>query len=128
MKIDIGTRNFEADNKTRDYVRGKIGGLEKYLPRKARPVAMAQVVLEEDVSGREDNRYVCEVVLSVPGATLVSREGTVNMFAAVDIVEAKLKAQVRTYKEKHDAKPRRAKLLTRLLGRAEAEASPEQAA
>ncbi len=124
IKLDITARNFEANNKIQTYVVDKIGGLEKYLPRKSREVAAAQVVLEEDPSGREDNRFVCEVVITVPGAKLVSREGTLNMYAAIDIVEAKLKAQIHTYKDKTTAKPRRAKLLGRLLGRqAEAESA-----
>jgi putative sigma-54 modulation protein len=121
MKIHIGTRNFEADGKVRDYVNGKVGALEKYLPRAARGVADVQVLLEEDESGREDNRFVAEIIMTVPGTKLVSREGTVNMYAAVDIVEAKLKAQIRTYKEKQVAKPRQSKFLARLLGRETAE-------
>lgn len=125
MKIDVGTHNFEADRKIQNYVVEKVGGLEKYLPRKTRMVAMAQVVLEEDPNGREDNRYVAEIILTVPGATLVSREGTLNMFAAIDIVEAKIKSQIRTYKEKHDAKPRRSKILARLIGREASEPSQQ---
>lgn len=127
VKLDISTRNFEADDKIRRYLDEKIGGLEKYLPRRVRSVVRAQVLLEEDASGRENNRFVCEVVMVLPGCKCVSREGTLNMYAAVDIVEAKLKAQVQTYKDKHFARPRRAKLILRWLGRTEqaAEASSE---
>ncbi|HSX01040.1 MAG TPA: ribosome-associated translation inhibitor RaiA [Candidatus Saccharimonas sp.] len=126
MKIDIGTRNFEADGKIRDYVKGKVGALEKYLPRKARPVAMAQVMLEEDPSGREHNRYVAEVKIVVPGTVLVSSEGAISMFAAVDIVEAKLKAQVRTYKDKQRTGGHRARLLSRWFGRTAPDASASE--
>ena len=76
-----------------------------------------KVRFEDDANGREDNRFVCEVVMTLPGETIVSKEGTINMYAAVDIVEAKLKAQVRTYKEKTVHEPRRARMLTRLMGR-----------
>jgi len=115
MKIDIGTRNFEVDGKIRDYAQDKLRALEKYLPRRSRGVAMVQATLEEDVSGREDNRFVCEAVMTVPGETLVSREGTVNMFAAVDIVEAKLKTQLVRYKDKHTLEPRRNRMVAKWL-------------
>ena len=76
IKYDLKGLNFEIDEKLRGYVEDKIGGLEKYLPRQVRQTASCLVVLEDDPSGREDNRYVCEVVLTVRGAQLVSREGT----------------------------------------------------
>lgn len=123
IKLDITTRNFEADGKLRDYLQRKIGELDRYLPRGVRKATSAQVVLEDDANGREDNHCVCEVIMTLPGGKLVCREGTLNMYAAIDIVEAKLKAQIRTYKEKHTAKPRRAKLISRLLGQTTAETS-----
>src|SRR4051812_12908510 len=79
MKYDITTRNFTADTKIRDYVQDKVGNCEKFLPRQVRSLARAEILLEEDTSGREDNRFVCEVIMTVPGAKLVCREGTVNM-------------------------------------------------
>lgn len=130
MKCDLTGRNFEIDEKMRAYVEDKVGGLDKYLPRQTRATASCNVVLEDDPSGREDNRYVCEVVMTVPGAKLVSREGTVNVYAAVDIVEAKLRSQLATYKNKHAMEPRRGRMLSQWLGRrqtptVEAEPVPE---
>lgn len=116
MKIEITTRRFELEPKIKGYVKDKMGVLEKYVPRGARGNSSVEVVLEDDASGREDNRFVCEVVMTVGGETLVSREGTINMFAAVDIVEAKLKAQLAKYKDKHMLEPRRHRMLARLMG------------
>ena len=65
----------------------------------------------------EDNRFVCEVIVHVGGEKFVAHEGTINMYAAVDIVDAKLKAQFRTFKDKYSHEPRRAKMLGRLIGR-----------
>lgn len=117
IKLDIAARNYEADAKIRDYVEEKIGGLDRFLPRHVRSVVGGQVLLEEDASGREDNRFVCEAVITVAGTTLVCREGTLNMYAAVDIVVAKLKSQMTTYKDKHLARTRRRRLFSRLLRR-----------
>lgn len=117
MKCDLTGRNFEIDEKMKAYIEDKIGGLDKYLPRQTRATASCNVILEDDPNGREDNRYVCEVVMTVPGSKLVSREGTVNVYAAVDIVEAKLRSQLATYKNKHTMEPRRGRMLSRWLGR-----------
>jgi ribosomal subunit interface protein len=117
IKCEVAARNYEVDSKMRDYVEEKIGGLEKYLPRQVRNTASCNVTLEDDPSGREDNRFVCDAVMTVEGAKMVSREGTVNIYAAVDIVEAKLKAQLSTYKEKYALAPRRGRKLSNWLGR-----------
>ena len=117
IKCEVKERNIEADAKMRAYVETKIGGLEKYLPRQVRPSASVVVVLEDDPSGREDNRYVCDAVLTVQGTVMVSREGTVNVYAAVDIVEAKLRSQLVKYKEKFALEPRRGRMLSQWLGR-----------
>lgn len=117
IKIDIASRNYQADDNIREYVQTKIGNLDKYLPRHMRGNARAEILLEEDPNGREDNQNVCEVIMTIDGTKLVSREGTLNMFAAVDIVEAKLKSQIHTLKDKQTDKSRRPRLFSRLLHR-----------
>lgn len=124
IKCEITGRNFEVEDKVRAYAEDKLGGLEKYLPRDVRETTSCNIVLENDANGREDNRYVCEAVVTVEGTQLVSREGTVNIFAAIDIVEAKLQAQMVKFKEKHTLAPRRNRMLSRLTGRT-SETAPE---
>jgi putative sigma-54 modulation protein len=129
IKLDITGRGYEVDDKLREYVSDKIGELDKYLPRAARKTAYARVWLVDDPNGREDNRFVCDVVITVPGEQFVSKEGTINMYAAVDIVEAKIKAQIRTYKDRHVTEPRRGRMLSRLIGRtSEAESTAPEIA
>jgi ribosomal subunit interface protein len=117
IKLDITTRSFEADTKLKDYIEEKIGGLDKFLPRHVRSLAEGKILLQEDPNGREDNRLVCEAILTIGGTTLVCHEGTINMYASVDIVVAKLKAQICTYKDKHVRGPRRSRMLARWFGR-----------
>ena len=114
MKIKITGRQLEVDEKMTEYVEDKIGELDKFIPRAVRSEAHAAVTLELDLSGREDNQYVCEVILSVPGGPMVSREATLNIYAAIDIVEAKLRTQLRKYKSKHATPTRRARIKARL--------------
>lgn len=96
--IDITGFKYEVDDATKKYVTKKIGRLDRYLPKHARKSAVAEVRLKE-VNRDHGNKYEAEVVLNVPGHTLTATDSTVNMLAAVDIVEAKLIAQLRKYKQ-----------------------------
>ncbi len=117
IKTDVTGRNYDFDDKIVSYIGDKLGGLDKYLPRHVRETAYLEVVLIDDPSGREDNRYVCDAILSLQGGKMQSSEGAINMYASIDIVAAKLRSQLRTYKDKHTTEPRRHKMLSRLIGR-----------
>ena len=69
------------------------------MTRQARKNVHAEVKLGEE-GGKGANRNKCEVILDMPGEKMVASEQTINMFAAVDIVEAKLKNQLRRRKDK----------------------------
>jgi putative sigma-54 modulation protein len=89
---------YEVDEPTRKYVIKKIGRLDRYLPRHARKSASAEVKLEQ-VDHDHGNKYEAEVILNIPGKVVTAKDSTGNMLAAVDIVEAKILAQLRDYKE-----------------------------
>lgn len=96
-KISITGIKYDVDEQTRKYVMKKIGRLERYLPRQARGSASAEVKLEQ-IDKSHGNKYQAEVILSIPDKVLTAKDSTVNMLAAVDIVEAKLAGQLRRYK------------------------------
>ena len=118
IKLHISTKDFDLTEKVTAYIERKIGRLDKYLPKNMKDIE-GRVILELDPSGREDNKFICEDMLEVPGRNLEAREATLNMFAAIDIVEAKLKAQARKLKEKSGVgRLRRSKaVVNRLLRR-----------
>lgn len=122
IKLHITTKNFDLSEKVTAYVERKIGHLDKYLPKNMNDL-VGRVILEVDPSGREDNQFICEAMIEVPGPNLEAREATMNIFAAIDIVEAKLKVQARKLKERHGVgRLRRSKsIVNRILGRATAE-------
>lgn len=95
--IDITGIKYDIDTTTKKYVLKKIGRLDRYLPRHARKSASADVRLRMG-SGKNGNKYEVEVTLNVPDKTLTAKDSTVNMLAAVDIVESKLVAQLHRYK------------------------------
>ncbi len=101
-KLEISGVHTKADPKLRSYITKKIGKLDRYLPRNARESAHAEVILKEG-KNKTKKEYTCEVILKLPHDTIAVSESTMNMFAAVDIVEAKLKNLLKKYKETHSS-------------------------
>lgn len=96
--IEITGIKYELDDTTKKYVNKKIGRLDRYLPRHARDSVTAEVRLKE-VNREHGNKYEAEVVLNVPDKTITAKDSTLNMLAAIDIVEAKIVSQLRKYKQ-----------------------------
>jgi putative sigma-54 modulation protein len=99
-KIDTSGINLELSEDIKKYIHRKIGRLDKYMTRHARKSVHAKVTLRQ-TNNRLGNKYECEVLLYVPAEIIQAKESTLNMFAAVDIVEAKLRNQLIKYKALH---------------------------
>lgn len=97
-KIEVTSIHTETEPEVTKYVKKKIAKLDSYMPKHARKSARAEVRLKEEKI-KTKKQSSCEVVLYVPGEVITAKETTVNMYAAVDIVEEKLKSQLRKYKE-----------------------------
>ncbi|MGK2896321.1 MAG: ribosome hibernation-promoting factor, HPF/YfiA family [Candidatus Saccharimonadales bacterium] len=100
QNISITGVKLDIDVTTKRYVLKKIGRLDRYLPKHARRSAMAEVKLKE-VNRDHGNKYEAEVILHVPDKRLTARDSTLNILAAIDIVELKLTNQLKKYKELH---------------------------
>ncbi len=98
-KIDITGIHYEPTDELKKYVIKKISRLDRFVPRHARKNLTVSVNLEERKTKTDRNQ--CEVILHMPDQPITAKEATVNMFAAVDIVETKLKAQLKKYKATH---------------------------
>lgn len=98
--IDITAIKVDLDSSLKAYINKKIGRLDKYLPRRARKPLKAEVIVRQ-VNRAHGNKYECEVILRVPRRQITAKDSTLNMFAAVDIVEEKLKNQLKKYKDSH---------------------------
>jgi putative sigma-54 modulation protein len=96
--IDITGDKYDVDTTTQKYITRKIGQLDRYLPRHARKSITADVKLKQ-VNRDHGNKYEAEVILRVPDKVMTAKDSTVNMLAAIDIVEAKLANQLRKYKQ-----------------------------
>lgn len=99
IQLSVKGVRFNADERIQKYIERKLGKLDKYVPRAAREGLHGQVILIED-DGRAKNRFTCEVKIHLPHETVTAKEATINMYAAIDIVEAKIKNQFIKYKSK----------------------------
>ena len=102
QSITLSGVHLDIDDTTKKYVQKKVGRLDRFLPRHARKSVTAEVILKE-VNRDHGNKYEAEVVLNVPDKKLTAKDSTMNVLAAIDIVEAKLANQLRKYKDAHVA-------------------------
>jgi putative sigma-54 modulation protein len=110
--IEINSIHAQVDSDLEKYVTKKIGHLDKYLPKHAKESAHAEVKLKES-KAKDKKQCQCEVILHLPHGTLMVKESTINMYAAIDIVEAKLKNQIKKYKDTHESAKFRQRVIRR---------------
>ncbi len=120
QKFELKSVHTTIDDNLRKYVMKKIGRLDRYLPRAHRDSVHVVVELKE-AKAKDKKQYTCAATMHLPHEDLNVAESTQNMYAAVDIVEAKLKQQIIKYKDSH-ASGKLSRHLTARLRRKTAEA------
>ncbi|MBL8159821.1 ribosome-associated translation inhibitor RaiA [Candidatus Saccharibacteria bacterium] len=104
-QIDITGINLDLGDDFKRYATRKIGRLERLIPRQNRGDNRAEIRVKE-VNESHGNKYRVEVILHLPDEQISVQDSTMNMFAALDIVEEKLKNCLHKYKDKHSNRPR----------------------
>ena len=89
---------YELNDTTKRYIEKKIGPLDRFLPRHARKSVTADVKIKQ-IDNPGGNKYEVEVIINVPDKVITAKDSTMNVLAAVDIVETKLNGQLRRYKD-----------------------------
>jgi putative sigma-54 modulation protein len=117
QKLDVRGVHAQVDDKLRAYVQKKIGGLDKYISRHGRRSAHGEVHLKESKRITANDRCCAEVTLHLPKQTIVVKEAALNMYAAIDIAEVKLKQQLQKYKDLHGSGKFHRHLFARFGGR-----------
>lgn len=112
-KIEINGIHTEVTDDIQKYVAKKIGKLDQYMPKSARPSAHAEVKLKEQKI-KQRVQCTCEVILHVPNDTITVKETTLNLYAAIDVVEEKLKNQIKRYKQTHGRGALHRRILARI--------------
>lgn len=92
MKIVIAGRHADVTESMKAYAREKVEKLQKYFDR----ATLARVTLD-----LVHTAHQVEIVFDVPrGVSLVGKAEAPDMFAACDLAEQKLAAQLRRYNER----------------------------
>lgn len=92
IHLNITFRNTDATEPLKNYAHEKIGHcLEKFAHKETEVHVVLRV---------EKNRQVAEVSTYVDGATIVAKEESDNLYAAIDAVTDSLTQQLRKHKEK----------------------------
>lgn len=101
--IDITStqKTYEPTDKLKKYIVKKLGKLDRRMSRKNRENARVDVKLRKSKT-KSGDQFMCEAILHTPDYKLTAKETTTNMFASVDVVEAKLLSQIKKHKETHN--------------------------
>lgn len=97
--LEISGIHYELTEELKKYISKKVGRLDRFVPRHARKSMHIEVKLSERKTKSDHNQ--CEIVVHLPDQKLTAKEATINMFAAIDIVEAKMRQQLQKYKAFH---------------------------
>ena len=99
-KIDISGNNYRVEEPLRKYASKRLGKLDRYLPRGFKKDVVAKVVVTEiGNSKNKSEKYEISAALEIPGGKVIAaRDECSNVFAGMDLVEAKLLGQIRRYK------------------------------
>ena len=115
-RLEITGVHMEVGDDLRKYVVRKIGRLDRFIPKGSRESVHADIKLKEG-KAKDKNERTCEVILHLPHETLMLKESTINIYAAIDIVEAKLHNKLKKYKDLHTSPRFKQRLIARLKRR-----------
>lgn len=91
MQVTVTFRHMESSNAIRDYAKEKTERVTKYL---AEPIEVHWVLSVQKF------RHIAGVTINGSGAAIKGEEETEDMYAAIDMVMAKMEKQMRRHKEK----------------------------
>lgn len=97
-KIDISGSNYKLEDNFKKYTSKRIGKLDRYLPRNNKKDVVVKIVVTE-VNRAHGNKYEISANMEIPGGKVISaKDECSNIYAGIDILEAKLTGQIRRFK------------------------------
>jgi ribosomal subunit interface protein len=115
-RLDITGVHMEVDDDLKKYVAKKIGRLDRFIPKGGRESVHADIKLKEG-KAKDKNERTCEVIMQLPHETIAVKESTINMYAAIDIIETKLQNKLKKYKDLHASPKLHQRMLSRIKHR-----------
>lgn len=112
--IQIAGLHLKLSAEDEEYIRKKIGPMDRYIPKKARQAVKTEVKLKES-KAKDKARFTCEIVMHLPHAQITVHQKAQSLSAAIDVTEDKLKEQLHRYKEKHSGPRLHRRLVAKLI-------------
>ena len=97
-KIDISGSNYKIEESLKKYAEKRLGKLDRYLPKASKKDVVTKIVVTE-VERAHGEKYEISVAMDIPGGKVIAaKDECSNVFAGIDLLEAKLTGQIRRYK------------------------------
>jgi len=97
-KIEITGQNYKPTDSFRKYAEKRIGKLDRYLPKGYKKDVIAKIVVTE-IDKAHGNKYEISAAMEILGGKVIAaKDESSNVFAGIDIIEAKLMGQIRRFK------------------------------
>ncbi|MBR2997162.1 ribosome-associated translation inhibitor RaiA [Candidatus Saccharibacteria bacterium] len=97
-KIEISGNNYKISEGFHKYATKRIGKLDRYLPKGSKKDVVTKIVVTE-INRPHNNKYSISAAMETTGGKVfAAKDECSNVFAGIDILEAKLKGQISRYK------------------------------
>ncbi len=97
-KIEITGKEYKVEEGLRKYAEKRLAKLDRYLPKGSKKDVVLKATVEE-IGKSKGDKYEISATMEIPGGKVISaKDECSNVFAGVDLVEAKLTGQIRRYK------------------------------
>jgi len=113
--LQISGVHSQLTDEIRKYIHRKIGGLDKYIPKRARESTFVEVKLKSK-NAKTKHTFECEVIIKLPKGNITAHKESTTALAAIDEVENNLKIQLKKYKDLHTPSRFRRRILSKFKG------------
>lgn len=115
-RLDVSGIHLEVNDDLKKYASKKIGRLDRFVPKAQHESLHVEVRLMSS-KARDKSDRTCEIVVHLPHENLTVKETTINIYAAIDIAETKLRSQLKKYKDLHTSPRLHQRMLAKLKHR-----------
>ena len=97
-KIEINGKDYKVEEPLKKYTLKRLGKLDRYLPRGFKKDVVVKVIISS-IGKAKSEKYEIAAAMEIPGGKVIAaKDECSNVFAGVDLLEAKLTGQIRRYK------------------------------
>ncbi len=97
-EIKISGHNYKIEDTLKKYVMKRLSKLDRYLPRGAKKDVVMSVAIAEVGKNKTEKFEITATMEITGGKVIAAKDECSNVFAGIDLIEAKLTGQIRRYK------------------------------